>query len=531
MKRVVSILFALVLVLAFGLMATTPVAAATLYVPSGYATIQAAIDAANPGDTIIVAAGTYNLAASIRVTESVSIIGDISNPENVVINAGTIPINSGPKPPDRDRDAFQVAANNVTIRGFKIMNAISVLSGSGDGWQNCGITIGGDITLIDWLDPGNEPILIDGGTFSDNIVQNCTNGIYLAMAKNAVVRNNIVRNITTDRAGADGVGIINWNTKAWGAGNYQDPTNNTIEGNLVENCERIGICLGAWGERFSVSGTVIRDNIIRNSELVAGIQLLYIDGPLSITGNDISGNPCGIDILGGGAYCTGVLVTCNNISDNTNYGINNGGANVLDARHNWWGDDSGPTHPSNPSGTGDAASDNVDFDPWIGKPGSVWTETDTGWASFSASSGGVANLTAVTTPAGAPVELPHGMFSFTICCLDPDEEVTVEVTLPADVPVGTVWWKYENGHWYSIPNLSDNGDEIMVISLTDGGSGDGDSVPGQITDDGGPGNPGAVGWETYPVSKVRVLLPWIALLAAVMVGVSLLVLRRRQTTT
>jgi len=37
-----------------------------------------------------------------------------------------------------------------------------------------------------------------------------------------------------------------------------------------------------------------------------------------------------------------------------------------------------------------------------------------------------------------------------------------------------------------------------------------------------------VGWETYPVNKVRVLLPWIALLAAIIVGASLLVLRHRR---
>jgi hypothetical protein len=39
---------------------------------------------------------------------------------------------------------------------------------------------------------------------------------------------------------------------------------------------------------------------------------------------------------------------------------------------------------------------------------------------------------------------------------------------------------------------------------------------------------GPVGWETRPVSKLRVLLPWIALVAAIIAGVSLLVLRRRR---
>jgi hypothetical protein len=40
-----------------------------------------------------------------------------------------------------------------------------------------------------------------------------------------------------------------------------------------------------------------------------------------------------------------------------------------------------------------------------------------------------------------------------------------------------------------------------------------------------------VGWETYPVSKARVLLPWIGLSAAIVAGASLLVFRRRRTIT
>jgi len=40
--------------------------------------------------------------------------------------------------------------------------------------------------------------------------------------------------------------------------------------------------------------------------------------------------------------------------------------------------------------------------------------------------------------------------------------------------------------------------------------------------------PPTVGWETYPINKVRVLLPWIALLTAIIIGASLLVLRHRR---
>jgi hypothetical protein len=37
-----------------------------------------------------------------------------------------------------------------------------------------------------------------------------------------------------------------------------------------------------------------------------------------------------------------------------------------------------------------------------------------------------------------------------------------------------------------------------------------------------------VGWETYPINKVRVLLPWLGLLGIIMIGASLLVLRHRR---
>jgi len=56
----------------------------------------------------------------------------------------------------------------------------------------------------------------------------------------------------------------------------------------------------------------------------------------------------------------------NEILDNDRYGIN-AERNVysIDATDNWWGDASGPYHPStNPSGNGDEVTDNVEFYPW-----------------------------------------------------------------------------------------------------------------------------------------------------------------------
>lgn len=214
----------------------------------------------------------------------------------------------------------------------------------------------------------------------------------------------------------------------------------------------------------------------------------------------------------------------NSIIGNSAYGVISGPGEGTNAEENWWGDDSGPGGVG--PGTGDLVSSNVDYTPWIER--SVPTATATGNATFSSSQGDIVGLTGGAPPVAPPVELPHGMFSFTICCIPAGSTVTLTVALPAAVPVGTVWWKCQNGGWYSLPNLSDNGDNVMIISLTDGGSGDEDAVGGQITDDGGPGLSGAVGWETYATNKVRVLLPWIAAVV-ILVGSTGWYIRRRRT--
>jgi len=56
------------------------------------------------------------------------------------------------------------------------------------------------------------------------------------------------------------------------------------------------------------------------------------------------------------------------IYQNGNLGVNNVNKSfVIDATYNWWGDNSGPKNAtSNPAGTGQAVSDGVNFNPWLG---------------------------------------------------------------------------------------------------------------------------------------------------------------------
>jgi len=118
----------------------------------------------------------------------------------------------------------------------------------------------------------------------------------------------------------------------------------------------------------------------------------------------------------------------------------------------------------------------------------VTTATGTGTACFAATPGCIANLAAAAISPYPGVELPHGMFSFKVCCINPGQPVTLTITLPGPVPRGTKWWKFQGGMWHTLPIGSDNGDNIIAITLTDGVfPGDADGIAGQITDPGGPG--------------------------------------------
>jgi hypothetical protein len=137
----------------------------------------------------------------------------------------------------------------------------------------------------------------------------------------------------------------------------------------------------------------------------------------------------------------------------------------------------------------------------------VNTATGTGTATFSTSAGGIAKLTA-TAPAeitcvALGVEFPHGFFSFNILGLDPGETVTVTITLPSPMPAGTQYWKCQNGTFIDCTSLlgDNDGDNVLTLTLTDGGLGDADGIAnGTIIDPGGPAIPATA---VHPNSGVQ----------------------------
>ena len=138
----------------------------------------------------------------------------------------------------------------------------------------------------------------------------------------------------------------------------------------------------------------------------------------------------------------------------------------------------------------------------------VETATGTGTATFGSDKGAIEDLAAVaegtlTCPAASKPALAfvHGFFSFNVTGLTAGETIVITITLPADVPVGAEYWKcHEPEGWIQVPIGSDDGDNVITITLVDGGLGDDDGLAnGVIVDPGGPGQPSQF---TLTVGKV-----------------------------
>jgi len=129
----------------------------------------------------------------------------------------------------------------------------------------------------------------------------------------------------------------------------------------------------------------------------------------------------------------------------------------------------------------------------------VESRSGEGMVYFDTGTATIENLIAVNVddiPEAPPtdVNLPYGLFRFDIADLPIGESVTLTLTFPDSLPAGIAYWKYGKtqdnpvDHWYEISVGDDDGDNIITITLTDGGLGDDDlTANGVIVDDGGPG--------------------------------------------
>jgi len=87
---------------------------------------------------------------------------------------------------------------------------------------------------------------------------------------------------------------------------------------------------------------------------------------------------------------------------------------------------------------------------------------------------------------------PFGFSSFRIIDIEKGGTVDIVLTCSEDVPISAAYWKYDENRqtWYQLPFGSNDGDNIIILTITDGGEGDEDGeANGMIVD------PGAIGWD------------------------------------
>ena len=272
---------------------------------------------------------------------------------------------------------------------------------------------------------------------------------------------------------------------------------------------------------------------------------------INVNCNNITGSNWGVSIGGlkGSGWDTpdgfslgGIHVNYNNISGNT-MGFNvwtDSGMTTVDATMNWWGDASGPTHSGNPGGTGDAVSDNVDYDPWLTA------------AVAGAKTGESPPTVGPTDVIDAEVEVLGGTGTLTVAqyednpgtgfsgdigkyidvhIVDPGTITELEIRLYytddeieglAESSLRLYWWDGED--WVECSDSGVNPEDINDYSgyiwarIRDDTTPSLDDLTG--TPFGGSGSPRAVGGTVYPVNKVSILMPWIGLaLALALAGV------------
>ncbi|TNF91063.1 MAG: nitrous oxide reductase family maturation protein NosD [Gammaproteobacteria bacterium] len=162
------------LLLAF-LLLSLPASAREWQVDPGRGTLQAAIDAAGDGDTLLLAAGTYT--GSVDINRSL-----------VVAGQGGASIIDG----EASSHVILVSAPDVVVRGVTVRNSGGVAED-----ENSGIFI---------TDQGDRA-LIDGNRLQDNLI-----GVYLKGPEAAVVRNNVIIGSQFHRMNDRGNGVYLWNT-------------------------------------------------------------------------------------------------------------------------------------------------------------------------------------------------------------------------------------------------------------------------------------------------------------------------------
>jgi len=273
LKKIFTILMITLLIFSMCGMIITPSNAVIIRVPEDYPTIQAAINAANNGDTILVAAGTY--PEYVCVNKSVTLLG--TNRQSIITGASS---------PLRVVD---IKASNVKICNFTIIGPTSFHHG------------------IYAESPSPTPY--ENIQIIDNTITSCHHAIYFARCTTSLVANNTINGngygvrIYDSRYNVVTGNFINA-TKYYGINFYTRSNYNNITQNTVIN--------GKYAILIEYSNyTYLYLNTIK-SNTEYGLRLSYAFNSL-VVGNTIEKNKYGVYIWN----CSTNQFYYNNFIENT----------------------------------------------------------------------------------------------------------------------------------------------------------------------------------------------------------------------
>jgi hypothetical protein len=288
-----------------------------------YATIQAAVDAADPGDEVKVAAGTYT---DLHVRNSLTQVVYIS--QTVTIRGGYTSTNGFAGPPDLGTNPTALDAHGdgrvIVVRGAGPTIERLIVTGGGGYYSGGGIHVQYASPIIRYnqivgnsADGDGGAIFVNGGSaqiLNNHIVGNSANwagGLRIINDADAtIVGNEIMGNVAQNAGGGIDLECCGGTTPL-------------IARNIIISNDG-----GGRGGGIQVDGTnaLLVNNVLAGNQANSGAGI-RLDGmvsfPVSVTllHNTLAGGPAGSEAVWVGRYVTAMLV--NNIVFSYTTGITN----------------------------------------------------------------------------------------------------------------------------------------------------------------------------------------------------------------
>src|SRR3989344_23225 len=318
--------------------------------PGTFYSIKSAVAAASSGDTINVASGTYVENGQILIDKNLSIVGD-DNDKPVI-------------KPDANHSGTQATAVWMLVNSDVTFDLRDVVLDGDTFFVSVALRSHGN-TTVDNVDFRNVQGSLTGSpyqgfavmSFGGTIPGGAGSDTHSAGAPASILS---VTDSTFTQIGRVGVLLK-------GTGSSATLSGNTYTGKGSGDFLDYGFEVGAGASATITENTIsaCRGVAASDGSTSAGILVTDYSGTgteATISDNTISDCTAGVAV-GYDETDNSVVVAHGNKFTNSDFGIKSTHP-VVDATMNWWGDESGPTHASNPSGTGVPVTDFVTFDPW-----------------------------------------------------------------------------------------------------------------------------------------------------------------------